>query len=42
VAERFQTEFVPEVAREFITSNDFTVDDIITIAEAHYRRIQQS
>lgn len=41
LAERFQTEFVPEVAREFITSNDFTVDDIITIAEAHYGRIQQ-
>lgn len=41
LAERFQTEYVPEVAREFITSNDFTVDDIISIADAHHRRIQQ-
>lgn len=41
LADRFQTEYVPEVAREFITSNEFTIDDIITIAEAHYKRFQQ-
>jgi len=41
LAKRYQTEFVPEVAREFITTNDFTVDDIIAIAEAHHLRIQQ-
>ena len=41
LANRYKTEFVPEVAREFITSNDFTVDQIIAIAEAHYKRIQQ-
>jgi len=41
LADRYKTEYVPEVAREFITSNEFTVDDIIAIAEAHYKRIQE-
>ena len=41
LAERYQTEFVPEVAREMITSNDFTVDDIIAIGNAQTERIQQ-
>jgi HTH-type transcriptional repressor of NAD biosynthesis genes len=41
LADRYQTEFVPEVAREFINSNDFTVDDIIKIALAHFDRIEQ-
>ncbi|MEO5980215.1 MAG: AAA family ATPase [Chryseolinea sp.] len=39
LAEKYQTEFVPEVAREFITSNDFTVEDIIRIGIAHNQRI---
>jgi HTH-type transcriptional repressor of NAD biosynthesis genes len=41
LATRYKTEFVPEVAREFITTNDFTVEDIIAIADAHYQRIRQ-
>lgn len=41
MAEHYQTEFVPEVAREMITSNDFTVDDIIHIGHAHVNRIQE-
>jgi HTH-type transcriptional repressor of NAD biosynthesis genes len=41
LATRYKTEFVPEVAREFITTNDFTVEDIIAIAQAHYQRIRQ-
>lgn len=41
LAEHYQTEFVPEVAREMITSNDFTVDDIIAIGHAQTERIQQ-
>jgi HTH-type transcriptional regulator, transcriptional repressor of NAD biosynthesis genes len=39
MAEKYQTVFVPEVAREMLTSNDFTVQDIIRIGEAHYQRI---
>lgn len=39
MAELYQTEFVPEVAREIITSNDFTVDDIIKIGHAQTQRI---
>lgn len=41
LAERYNTTFVPEVARELITSNDFTVDDIIDIGEAHDRRVEE-
>ncbi len=41
MAEKFNTEFVPEVARELITSNDFTVDDIIRIGKAQTERVQQ-
>lgn len=41
LAQRFQTEFVPEVAREFISSNEFTVEDIISIGRAHYERINE-
>ncbi|HEX6891906.1 MAG TPA: AAA family ATPase [Chryseolinea sp.] len=41
LANRYQTEYVPEVAREFINSNDFTVDDIVKIAVAHFERIEQ-
>ncbi len=39
MAELYQTEFVPEVAREIITSNDFTVDDIVKIGQAQTQRI---
>jgi HTH-type transcriptional repressor of NAD biosynthesis genes len=39
MAELYQTEFVPEVAREIITSNDFTVDDIIKIGHAQTQRV---
>ncbi|MBT1708087.1 AAA family ATPase [Fulvivirgaceae bacterium PWU5] len=41
LAAHYQTEFVPEVAREIITSNDFTVDDIIRIGHAQHARIEQ-
>lgn len=39
MAKRYNTVFVPEVAREMITTNDFTADDIIRIGHAHYERI---
>ena len=39
MAELYQTEFVPEVAREIITSNDFTVDDIIQVGHAQTKRV---
>ena len=39
MAQHYETEFVPEVAREFLTTNDFTVEDIIKIGNAHYQRI---
>jgi len=41
LAQRYHTEFVPEVAREFISSNDFTLDDIVQIGNAHFRRIEE-
>jgi HTH-type transcriptional repressor of NAD biosynthesis genes len=41
MARVYNTEFVPEVARELLTSNDFTLDDIRKIALAHYARIAQ-
>ena len=41
LAEKYKTEFVPEVAREFITSNDFTREDIIMIGRAQTERIFQ-
>jgi HTH-type transcriptional repressor of NAD biosynthesis genes len=39
LASAFQTELVPEVAREIISSNDFTADDIIKIGHAQTRRV---
>lgn len=39
MAEHFKTEYVPEVARELITSNDFTIDDIIRIGKAQTERV---
>jgi len=35
----YKTEFVPEVARELITSNDFTAEDIIHIGHAQTQRV---
>ena len=40
-AEVYHTEFVPEVARELITSNDFTVNDIIRIGHAQTERVKE-
>lgn len=40
-AEVFRTEYVPEVARELITSNNFSVSDIIKIGEAQTQRIKE-
>ncbi|MCU0418831.1 MAG: AAA family ATPase [Cyclobacteriaceae bacterium] len=39
LAEEYQTVFVPEVAREIVTSNSFTVDDIIKIGRAQTQRV---
>ena len=39
LADVYQTEYVPEVAREMITSNDFTEDDIIRIGYAQTERV---
>lgn len=39
LAAHYQTEFVPEVAREIIESNQFTVEDIIRIGQAQTDRI---
>ena len=39
MAEYFKTDWVPEVAREIVTSNDFTIDDIIKIGHAQTNRI---
>jgi HTH-type transcriptional regulator, transcriptional repressor of NAD biosynthesis genes len=39
MAKRYQTEWVPEVAREFITSNEFTEEDIIKIGKAQTQRV---
>lgn len=41
LAEFYHTEFVPEVAREFISSNDFTEEDIIRIGHAQTERFLQ-
>ena len=39
MAEKYNTEFVPEVAREMIITNDFDVDDIIRIGEGQTQRV---
>lgn len=39
MAERYQTVSVPEVAREMLITNDFTVDDIIAIGKAQTQRV---
>ncbi len=39
MAAHYHTHFVPEVAREMITSNDFTVNDILKIGQAQTERV---
>lgn len=39
MAERYHTVYVPEVAREMLTSNDFSVEDIIAIGKAQTARV---
>jgi HTH-type transcriptional repressor of NAD biosynthesis genes len=39
MAARYNTVWVPEVARELITSNDFSIDDIIRIGHAQTQRV---
>ncbi|MGE0587666.1 MAG: AAA family ATPase [Cyclobacteriaceae bacterium] len=39
VAEAYCTRFVPEVAREIVSANDFTADDVIKIGHAQTDRI---
>jgi HTH-type transcriptional repressor of NAD biosynthesis genes len=39
MAEFYKTEWVPEVSREFVSTNDFTIDDIINIGHAQTERI---
>ncbi len=41
LAELYKTEWVPEVAREFVSTNDFTIDDIIKIGYTQTERIFQ-
>lgn len=41
IAEQYNTVFVPEVARELITTNDFNREDIITIGRKQTERIFQ-
>jgi HTH-type transcriptional regulator, transcriptional repressor of NAD biosynthesis genes len=41
MAEHYQTEYVPEVAKELITSNNFTADDIIRIGHAQTNRVKE-
>ncbi len=41
LAQAYNTEFVPEVARELITSNEFTEADIVKIGYAQIERINE-
>jgi HTH-type transcriptional regulator, transcriptional repressor of NAD biosynthesis genes len=41
LAAEFDTAFVPEVAREMLITNDFTIQDIIAIGLAHAERIHR-
>lgn len=40
LADIYQTQYVPEVAREFITSSNFTIDDIIRIGHEQTSRVK--
>ncbi len=39
IARYYETEFVPEVSKEIVTTNDFTIDDIIKIGYAQTERV---
>lgn len=41
LAKVYHTEYVPEVAREIVNSNDFTLEDIINIAHAQTERVNE-
>jgi HTH-type transcriptional regulator, transcriptional repressor of NAD biosynthesis genes len=41
MAAHYGTEYVPEVAREIVSSNDFTLDDIINIGKAQNVRVKE-
>ena len=41
IAAHYQTEYVPEVAREIVSSNDFTLDDIVKIGKAQNERVKE-
>jgi len=41
MAQRYNTVSVPEVAREMLTSNNFSVDDIIAIGQAQTARVHE-
>lgn len=41
IATLLKTEYVPEVAREFLSVNEFTLQDIESIAIAHHARIEE-
>jgi len=41
LAAKFETTFVPEVAREMLITNDFSVQDIINIGIKHAERIKE-
>jgi HTH-type transcriptional repressor of NAD biosynthesis genes len=41
MAETYNTTYVPEVAREMLTTNDFSAADIVRIGHAHYDRIEE-
>ncbi len=41
MAKVYKTEYVPEVARELITSNEFSLDDIIRIGHAQTNRVKE-
>jgi HTH-type transcriptional repressor of NAD biosynthesis genes len=41
MAKKFNTEFVPEVAREMLITNDFSLDDIIRIGKAQTERVHE-
>ncbi len=39
LAAHYHTDYVPEVARELVTSNSFTADDIVRIGRAQTQRV---
>jgi HTH-type transcriptional repressor of NAD biosynthesis genes len=41
LAQHFETEFVPEVARDILENNDFTLDDILRIGHGQIKAVQE-